>query len=378
MTRLDWIALAIVAVAALSGLRRGLVVGLLSAGGFLLGAIAGARIAGHLLSGGSASPYTPLVALAGALFLAAVLQGVGQTLGSLARGSLLALPPLGALDSVGGAVLGAALGLALVWVLGAVALQVPGQRDLRRAVQRSAILRRLNEIVPPTRLLQALHRVDPFPSIAGPAAPVQPINPRVLAEPGVRKAAPSVLRVLGTACGLGVSGSGWVARPGLVVTAAHVVAGEHDTVVEPPGSARRYRAHAVAFDARDDVAVLRVPGLPLRPLRAVDPQPGASVAILGYPENGPFAAAPGRVGETAIVLTDDAYGRGPVRRSITSLAGRVRHGDSGGPAVDASGAVETTVFAARVGAAAGYGVPTGVVQRVLDSARGRASTGRCA
>ena len=35
--------------------------------------------------------------------------------------------------------------------------------------------------------------------------------------------------MLGTACGLGIEGSGWVAGNGLVVTNAHVVAGEHDT-----------------------------------------------------------------------------------------------------------------------------------------------------
>ena len=90
-------------------------------------------------------------------------------------------------------------------------------------------------------------------------------------------------------------------------------------------------AAVVAFDARDDVAVLRVAGLgaPAAPL--VDPVEGQAVAILGYPENGPFTATPGRIGQTAIVLTDDAYGRGPVRRRITTLRGVVRHGNSGGP-----------------------------------------------
>ncbi len=79
------------------------------------------------------------------------------------------------------------------------------------------------------------------------------------------------------------------------------------------------------------------------------------------------------------MLTDDAYGNGPVSRTITAVAGNVRHGDSGGPAVDRSGAVQSTIFAARIGAASGYGVPASVVRRVLDSAAsGPVSTGACA
>src|SRR5207249_2586679 len=110
-----------------------------------------------------------------------------------------------------------------------------------------------------------------------------------------RSAAPSVVKVVGTACGLSVEGSGWVARPETVVTAAHVVAGEHDTAVEAAGTRAQLRATVTAFDSRNDVAVLRVPGLRARPLPLVDPKPGAAVAILGYPEDGPFDAKPGRI-----------------------------------------------------------------------------------
>jgi uncharacterized membrane protein required for colicin V production len=378
VTRVDWIALGVIAVSAFAGLRRGLIVGLFSLGGFVVGAVIGGRVARHFLSGGASWTYLPLVALGAALVFAAVLQSVAGLAGSLVRGGLHGLPPLRALDSAGGAVLGAALGLALVWVVGAVALQIPGQTSLRRAAQRSRVLQQLNRIVPPSRLLTALHRVDPFPSIAGPDIPAQPVDPSVLRDPLVRRAAPSVMRILGTACGLGVSGSGWVAHRGIVVTAAHVVAGQHDTVVVPPSSSVSFRAYALAFDPHDDVAVLAVPGLGARALELANAHPGAPIAVIGYPDNGPLRAAPGRVGRTVKVLTEDAYGHGLVPRSITAFEGLVRHGDSGGPAVDASGAVEATVFAARIGQPGGYGVPTGVVQRVLASASRRVSTGACA
>jgi S1-C subfamily serine protease len=370
------LALAFVALTAFLGLRRGLVGSALSVVGVLLGAVLGARIAPHLLSGGDESPYTPIVALAGAAAGAFLFETIGTLAANALRRSYL-LGTLRPADAAGGLALGAAAGLALLWVGGAVALHLPGQSELRESVQRSLVLRQLNALVPPARLMDALQRVDPFPAIAGPIAPVDPPDPAMLRRPGVARAAGSVVRVLGSACGLAVSGSGWVARPGLVVTAAHVVAGQDDTWVEL-ANGRSFDADAVSFDARNDVAVLRAAGLRARPLAFVDAEPGRAVAILGFPHNGPFRATAGRIGRTTTVISQDAYGRGPVTRTVTSLRGRVEDGNSGGPAVNASGAVETTVFAARVGADGGFGVPAAIVSRALDGAHGRVDTGPCA
>ncbi len=376
MTALDWIAVGVVLLAALGGAAQGFVWSALSLAGLVTGAVLGGRLAPVLLSQGSSSPYAPVIAVAGAVTLAIAFEVVGSTLGAVLRGKQRRRY-LRDLDSAAGVVGGALMGLAVIWVLGAMALQLPGQAQLRRAVQRSTVLRRLNSIVPPRTLLNALGRIDPFPNLAGPPVPTRPPDPRVLSRPGVRAAAPSVVRVLGTACGLGIEGSGWVARRGLVVTAAHVVAGETDTSVTTLAGTT-LPAEAVAFDSHNDVAILRVAGLGARPLRLVDPRAGASVAIIGYPENGPFDAVPGRIGATATVLSEDAYGNGHVRRTVTSLSGAVRHGDSGGPAVDASGAVQTTVFAARLSGGGGYGVSASLVRRTLASARGPVPTGPCA
>ncbi len=121
-----------------------------------------------------------------------------------------------------------------------------------------------------------------------------------------------------------------------------------------------------------------MPGLAGRPLQLADPGEGKAVAILGFPENGPFTATAGRIGQTGPVLTDDAYGRGPIQRRVTTLRGVVRRGNSGGPAVDSAGRVQTTVFAARLGSDSGYGVPAESVRRALAGAkRGEVSTGPC-
>jgi uncharacterized membrane protein required for colicin V production len=375
VTAADWIAIGFVVLVAALGRRRGLIASTLSFAGIAIGAALGARLAPELLHGGSKSPYTPLAALAGAAVLAVVLEVSGAMVGQMLR-SGLRLPALRTLDSIGGLILGALAALAVVWVVGVVALQVPGRPALRRSAQHSELLRQLNSIVPPAQMLHALERVDPFPAIAGPSGPTKAPSPQVLRLPGVRNAYRSVVRVTGTACGLSVEGSGWVARPEEVVTAAHVVAGETDTQVQAPGGPA-LQATPVAFDPKNDVAVLAVKGLNAPALPSVAPQEDAPVAIIGYPENGPLTAVPGRIGRTAAVLTQDAYGNRLVLRTITGLGGDVRHGNSGGPAVDASGRVESTVFAARTGSSGGYGVPDGPVRSALVSARGAVSTGNC-
>jgi S1-C subfamily serine protease len=372
----DVIAIGFVLLAAFVGMRKGLIASSLSLVGIAVGAIIGARLAPHLLSNGDTSPYTPLAALAGAALLAVLFETLGTLAGGVLR-SNLRIRPLKTIDTAGGLLVGAVAALAIVWVVGAVALQLPGQTKLRRGAQRSFVLRELNGVVPPSSVLKALSRVDPFPAIAAPVAPIAPPNPQISSRPGVKRAARSVVRVIGNACGLAVEGSGWVARPGLVVTAAHVIAGQHDTEVQAPGEGTLH-GRAVAFDPHNDVAVLRVAGLTAPPLPFVRPETGTAVAIVGYPENGPFDATPGRIGQTSSVLTQDAYGRGPVLRTITAIRGKVRHGNSGGPAVDAKGRVETTVFAARVGASGGYGVPDDPVAKALEQAGGGAvSTGGC-
>jgi len=359
----DWIALAVIALAALAGLRRGLIATALSLGGLGAGAVLGARLAPQFLHGGSSSPYTPLAALVGALVGAALLETVASMIGSAARKSLFVIPPLRVLDTIGGLLAGAALGAALVWVAAAVLLQFPGQTRLRDEVRGSRVVHRLNDIAPPRSVLRALARIDPLPSIAGPAPPTRPPDRRALASAARVRA--SVVRITATACGYGVEGSGWVARRRLVVTAAHVVQGADEI------AAGGHAAQALVVDRKADVAVLRVPGLAARPLPLADARSGDSVAILGYPENGPFDARPGRIGSTADVLVHGSL------REVTSLSGLVRHGNSGGPAVNARGQVEATVFAARIGSEGGYGIPAGPVRSALAHAKRPVSTGAC-
>jgi S1-C subfamily serine protease len=361
----DWIVLGVVVLFGLYGLSKGLVRGALSLAGFALGAYVGARLAPTVLEEGS--PYAPLVALGGAILGGTLLSSVAEILGVTLRSTLGVIPGLRALDSVAGLLLGAAAGLVLSWAVGAVLLYLPGQSELRRSVQESAILSRINESFPPERLLETLERVDPLGVLVGPPATVPPPQAAIARDPDVGSAAASVVRISGIACGLGIEGSGWIARRGIVVTNAHVVAGIDRPQVDRQDG-RPLDAIVVAFDPKNDLAVLLVKGLEGRPLPLAEPDSGVPVAILGYPENGPLTRTPGRLGMTGDFLSRDAYGRGPVRRSVTAIRGAVRPGNSGGPAVDARGRVRTTIFARRPGERGGFGVPPELVRTALGSA----------
>jgi uncharacterized membrane protein required for colicin V production len=265
VTLFDWLAVGLVLLLALAGAARGLLAGVLSTAGVVAGVVLGAKVAPHVVPRGDAG-YTPVVALGGAVVLAVFLQGLGALAGTALR-SRLRFRPLRALDSAGGLLLGAASALAIVWIVGVMALNLPGQPELRRTAQRSPIVRRLTEAVPPDDVLSALQRVDPFPEILGPLARVDPPQRGIVRDPEIRRASRSVVRIVGTACGLGVVGSGWIARPGLVVTAAHVVAGQSRPAIQAPGQPFGVTATPVAYDPKNDVAVLRV--------RSPSPTPGS-------------------------------------------------------------------------------------------------------
>jgi S1-C subfamily serine protease len=381
VTALDWGIVAFALIMAGWGYRQGLVVAAMTLAAFAVGAMLGGRLGPALLAGGSQSAYAPATALAGALLVGGLIALSVERAALALRRRLVTGPAGAVLDGSGGALLIAALALAIAWMFGAVALNAPGQEQLRTAVQRSAILRGLNRALPPSGfVLNALHRIDPGLEIRAPRARVAPPDPRLSGDPEVIAAGDSVVRVLGTACGLGVEGSGWVAAPGTVVTNAHVVAGEQDTTVTGRDGGRRYDAVPVHYDPGNDIAVLRVLGLPLDPLAiAGDPRPGTAGALLGYPDNGPFAATPVRVGATTTSISQDSYGNGPLRRLLTSLRGKVRSGNSGGPVVDGAGRVLSTVFASTTsGAQGGFAVPNSIVAGALADAEGEVSTGACA
>jgi len=379
MTLVDWVIAAIVFVLALWGFGRGLIVGVLGLGGLVIGGVLGSRLGPMLVEGGSASPYAPMFTLLGALTIGALTLSVAIGLAEGIRRTLVRGYVSRVIDGIGGALLAAALALALVWIASAAILFSTGSNDLRRAFQRSSLLTTINETFPPSGpLIKALYRLDPFPSVATSPGDVDAPDRGAGQSPGIRTAALSVVKVSGVSCGIGVMGSGWVIAPGVVVTNAHVVAGQTDTLVQTP-EGQAVGAVAVAFNPRNDIAILSAP-IDSNPLGTRDGSTlNLSGAVIGYPNDGPLRLSPARAGESRKVLTRDAYGRGPIERRTVSLRGRVRRGNSGGPLVDRGGRVIGTVFAATTkGPPGGLAVPNAVVRRIAARASGQVSTGPCA
>jgi S1-C subfamily serine protease len=373
---LDLIILLLVLLLATLGYLQGFIVGIASLFGVVLGGLVGTRAAQYFLeraaSSADASTWAPVLGLGLGLLITIVGALAAQDLGAALRGRVRTGDHL-ALDHTLGAALLSIVGLILVWFAAAAAIGIPQIRGFRGELVNSRIVRELNQALPPIGpLLGALSSYDPFPAFDGGTISTAAPDPELPSVPSVRLAARSVVRIEGTACGYTVTGSGWVAAHGYVITNAHVVAGETDTKVEITGHSDPLDATVVSFDRVNDLAVLRVKNLDLRVLPQVTgPKTGTAGVVIGYPEHHGLTATPARYSDQRSVRGDDIYGRSPSARAITSFRGLVRHGNSGGPLVDGNGRVLTTVFAATVGekVLGGYGVPNSLVDEALQAAR---------
>ena len=261
MTALDWIIVAFTVLMAVWGYAQGLIVGALSLAGFAGGAFLGSRLGPLLLEEGSRSPYAPLFALVGALLLGGILASGLELLGFHLRHRIG--ERFGVLDGIGGAVLVGCLGLGLVWLGGAVALQTPGARELREPIQRSAILSELNA---------RAAAVGPDPAGAGPLRPV-PRDRRARGRRARRRTRRSRAtrrcarrraergpgaraRPAGSACR---AAAGWRATGSWSRTPTWWPA-RTTRPCRPAARGTRLDAEAIWFDSRNDLAVLRVPG----------------------------------------------------------------------------------------------------------------------
>jgi S1-C subfamily serine protease len=363
-----------VALFALQGAYRGLVAQALSLVGLAIGALAGSWIAPKLLSEGSS--WVSIASLIGAIVGAALLGAASATLAETPRRFVALRPGLRAADTFGGAVIGAALGLALAWLIAVVAVQQP-TLGFRQDVRESTILPRLMRAVPPDRVLQALAHFDPFPELTLSGGRLPPPDPSVLQTRGAKAASTSVVKIYGTACGLGIQGSGWVVRRDLIATNAHVISGEDDTnVIAPNGQS--LSAQVVYVDTQNDVALLRVDGLRTAPLAITGsddyPRP---VVIMGYPRDGALVGVAATAGAPRTVIAPNAYGRHVGPRSVVPLRGQVEPGESGGPVVDSEGGVVAMIFGGAKNGGNGFAVPVAVVGEAVPKATQQVASGPC-
>jgi S1-C subfamily serine protease len=382
---------------ALSGYRRGAVVGVGSLAGFVGGAALAMWGLPRLLERWSAvetGDVRRLVVLVlGVLVAALVGQAVGSTLGARLR-HRMTTGPARLVDSLLGAVASVLAVCVLVWLL-AGAVRTGPSPALSRAVSQSRVVGALDGVLPPAggRLFAGFRNLldaEGFPRVFEGFGPeriraVEPPDPRVRNSAGIRAAARSIVKITGTAvaCGRVQEGSGWVLRKDAVVTNAHVVAGVTRPRVRVGGVGPTYQGRVVVFDPVRDLAVIDVPDLPAPALpRAADLSRGDGAVVAGFPLNGPYRLDAARVREVLNARGEDIYGRRPSVREIYSLYSRVRPGNSGGPLLTPDGEVVGVVFAKSLDADdTGYALTMDEARPVLQAARNASSpvdVGGCA
>lgn len=388
MNGLDLVILVAVVAAAVGGYQLGFLARVLSWAGLAAGIALAARLATELVhSMTGTDPRSRLfAALAFVIGLAIVGWALGLAIGSLLHATLTFGPGLRTVDHAAGAVTGCLGVLVAVWLLIPALALTPGWPA--RAARDSAIVRAIHDYAPtPPRSVEQLAR-----RVSGNSLPdalgrlVSPPNPGTVPANGLpplvtAHVIDSVVKVEGRACREITDGSGFVAGPELVVTNAHVVAGEQHTQVDTYRG-RQLPATVVAFDAQRDVAVLRVPGLGLQPLpfasRVHTDELGA---VFGHPGGGALRESPARIAEQIVAQGNDIYGGHTTRRDVLVLAAEIRPGDSGGPLVDQQGQIAGVAFATdRGGAAIGYALANSEVRPVLLSGSTSATpvdTGPC-
>lgn len=333
---------------------------------------------------------TPRTRLLGALAFLVLVSLLGQIVGTF-LGVLVRrwLPPhltRGVLDRSLGAAAGLALVVIGIWLLTPALSSAPGWPA--RATRGSVIVRAVDRVAPaPPNSLSALGRLvgdAPFPEVfarltspdAGPP-PEGYLAPEVLAS--VRT---SVVRLDGEACARLQQGSGVVVAEDLVLTNAHVVAGEEATTVSTTGG-RRVAGTVVGFDPARDLALVRAPGLGLAPLPRGSIEVDATGSVIGYPGGGTQLESPARVAEEITANGTDIYRESRTSRAIFVLAAQLEPGDSGGPLIDQAGVVVGLAFAVDPGSTTtAYALTDEEIDRGLASfsARGTQSavdTGRC-
>ena len=389
MNLLDWFLLVVVLAYALSGYWQGFVTGAFATTGLLLGGLLGIWLAPLTLGNAQPSLWVSL----GALFIVIVSATVGQTLLQYAGARIrdrITWQPIRAVDAVGGAALSALAVLLVVWALG-VAISGSRLGSFTPLVRESTILAKVDTILPKgaNQVLKAFDNVVGttfFPRYLEPFAPerivtVRPGPKRLLTDPDVVNAEPSVLKVRSTnSCGRGVEGSGFLFSDDRLMTNAHVVAGVDRPEVVVGDSV--VQASVVHYDPRLDVAVLALDdgGLPLLAFDR-DALARDGVAILGYPQDGPYDVSSARIRSVQRLRSPDIYGAGSVLREVFSLRGLVQPGNSGGPIVSSGGDVVGVVFAASVtDPDTGYALTTGQVAQSAAAgitASGPVDTGEC-
>lgn len=389
MTWLDALLVLLIVMSVIAGYRRGAVLQVVSLLGMIVGAVAGALLASRVARLGH-DPMTQVSLSLGSVVVGAALGNIGGwMLGSKLRARTKG-PALQRADAVMGSFVSVTALLLVTWFL-ALNLANGPFPELARGIRGSRIVQGLDEVLPqPPSLLGEAQRVLSllgFPDvfIGIPPVPAQPVDPPTdaVARAAFRAAAPSTFEVLGEGCYVGYlnQGSGFVVRPGYILTNAHVVAGTAKQWIHSGDG--DLQAEVVAFDPQVDLALLHVPDLtaPALPLLRTEIDRGTVGAVVGFPGGGPLTGDGAAVRRSFSAPGRDIYGQGEIDRHLYEIQATVHHGNSGGPFVLPNGQVAGVVFASSVlDDSVGYAIASSDVRPFVLGATGAdipVGTGAC-
>ena len=388
MNALDLVVVALVVAAGFGGWRLGFAARVLAWVGVVTGLVVGVRFVPRVVTtfGGTRPENRASVAVLFLLFVATVGQSVGLAIGAIVHRFLPLPRPLPRWDRIAGAAVGAFGVLALLWMVIPSLAAASGWPA--RMARGSTVVAAIERWAPsqPSRFAAWGRAISdaPYPSaldpLKSPPNPGPPPGTSITAAVNARVRA-STVKVAGRACDEIQEGSGWVAAPGLVVTNAHVVAGEHSTTVQD-GTGRLLPAQVVAFDPIRDVAVLRVPALAKRALPMARGSVNTFGAVYGHPGGGVLEASPARIGDEILAVGTDIYRTGSSHRHVYVLAAKLAPGDSGGALVNRRGEVMGMAFAIDPGrSSTAYALTDSELEPVLravqDNQPAEVPTGRC-
>lgn len=352
MNLLDLVLIGVGALAMVGGYRLGFLTRTASWVGMGLGLFVSARSLPWLVEQFRQESPASLLLLGGIVLLVGSFlgQALGVVVGSRIRVNLPSTE-WAIVDHAFGAVAGI-LGMVIaVWLLLPTMAEVPGA--FAGQARNSVIARGVDRLLPqPPDALVALRRLvgeDQFPRVFDAMRPAPDVGPPPtnieLTQELMAAVSPSTVKISGIACNRLQEGSGFVTLgPDVVVTNAHVVAGQEESEVELTDGTR-LDAVVVVFDPGRDLAVLRVPGLNRNPLPIADAGPGASGGVFGYPGGAPLRIQPFQVGDEVRAVGTDIYDRQRSERMVLILASQLRPGDSGSALVDGAGNVIGVAFA---------------------------------
>lgn len=339
-----------------TGWRKGAILTILNTLGIIAGLVIGVTIAPTFMS------YTDNMVLRFLIGLGTIVLLIG--LGNLSGGYIGVFlhnhnnwKVTRFIDSSVGSVLQFITTLFIIWLI-AIPLALNSNLALSQAIRDSIILRQFDTLTPdeieqlPARI-SALLDESGMPPFLSPFQNIHTTNvdpPKIAVDDPelVEALRPSVIHVIGDAnqCKRRLLGSGFVIDDNYVLTNAHVVAGTETVTLDTTVGLKK--ASVVLYDPNEDIAVLYSPNLGIEPLEwsTQTARTGEDTIVMGFPESGPFEAAPGRIRERLTINGPNIYATGRVDREVYTVRGTIRQGNSGGPMVDYEGKVLGVVFGA--------------------------------